>query len=106
MPAGPFQPTWDSIRQNYQMPKWFIDAKFGLFMHWGLYSVPAYHNEWYEKYMYNIFQQYHESTWGPLTTFGYKTSFRSSQSSSSMQMIGLAFQAVRRSVRCSDGAAP
>ncbi|GEM_PF-746486 len=72
MPAGPFQPTWDSIRQNYQMPKWFIDAKFGLFMHWGLYSVPAYHNEWYEKYMYNIFQQYHESTWGPLTTFGYK----------------------------------
>ena len=45
MAPGPFQPTWDSVKENYQVPQWFQDAKFGLFMHWGLYSVPAYHNE-------------------------------------------------------------
>ena len=51
-PPGPFQPTWDSLKENYQVPQWFVRAKFGLFMHWGLYSVPAHHNEWYEKHMY------------------------------------------------------
>ena len=51
------QPTWDSLKEHYEVPQWFIDAKFGLFMHWGLYSVPAYHNEWYEKHMYSTFRQ-------------------------------------------------
>jgi hypothetical protein len=51
-PPGPFQPTWDSLKENYKVPQWFAGAKFGLFMHWGLYSVPAHHNEWYEKHMY------------------------------------------------------
>src|SRR3954463_8343403 len=46
LPAGPFQPTWDSLKANYKVPQWFVEAKFGVFMHWGLYSVPAYHNEW------------------------------------------------------------
>ena len=49
---GPFEPTWDSIREHYTVPQWFIDAKFGITMHWGLFSVAAYHNEWYERYMY------------------------------------------------------
>ena len=40
-PAGPVQPTWDSIRANYKDPDWFRDAKFGIMMHWGIYSVPA-----------------------------------------------------------------
>jgi len=35
-----FQPTWESIR-THQLPEWFNDAKFGIFVHWGLYSVPA-----------------------------------------------------------------
>ena len=52
LPPGPFQPTWDSLKANYRVPQWFAGAKFGLFMHWGLYSVPAHHNEWYEKHMY------------------------------------------------------
>ena len=52
---GPVQPTWDSIREHYTVPQWFIDAKFGITMHWGLFSVAAYHNEWYEKYMYTTF---------------------------------------------------
>ena len=41
VPPGPFQPTWDSIQQNYTDPEWFRDAKFGIMMHWGIYSVPA-----------------------------------------------------------------
>jgi alpha-L-fucosidase len=69
---GPIQPTWDSIRANYTVPQWFIDAKFGITMHWGLYSVAAYHNEWYEKYMYSTFADWHAQNFGPQDKFGYK----------------------------------
>jgi alpha-L-fucosidase len=72
MAAGPFAPTWDSLKANYKTPAWFQDAKFGLFMHWGLYSVPAYHNEWYEKHMYAAFAQWHAEHFGPQEKFGYK----------------------------------
>ena len=73
-PPGPFQPTWDSLKENYQVPKWFAEAKFGLFMHWGLYSVPAHHNEWYEKHMYTDGGegQWHIDHFGPQDKFGYK----------------------------------
>jgi hypothetical protein len=33
IPPGPFAPTWDSLKENYQVPQWFVGAKFGLFMH-------------------------------------------------------------------------
>jgi alpha-L-fucosidase len=36
----PFDPTLDSVR-THQVPDWFHDAKLGIFVHWGLYSVPA-----------------------------------------------------------------
>jgi alpha-L-fucosidase len=35
-----FEPTWDSLKKH-AVPEWFRDAKFGIFIHWGLYSVPA-----------------------------------------------------------------
>ncbi len=70
--SGPFEPTWDSIGKNYKVPQWFIDGKFGIFMHWGLYSVPAYHNEWYEKHMYAAFVDWHAQHFGPQDQFGYK----------------------------------
>ena len=38
---GPYQPTWASL-DAHQLPEWFRDAKFGMFIDWGLYSVPAY----------------------------------------------------------------
>jgi alpha-L-fucosidase len=69
---GPVQPTWESIRANYSVPQWFIDAKFGITMHWGLFSVAAYHNEWYEKYMYTTFAAWHAQNFGPQDKFGYK----------------------------------
>ena len=70
--SGPFQPTWDSLRENYRVPAWFDDAKFGLFLHWGPYAVPAYHNEWYEKHMYAQYRAWHTEHFGPHDQFGYK----------------------------------
>jgi alpha-L-fucosidase len=39
--AAKYQPTWESL-QTHTAPEWYRDAKFGIFIHWGLYSVPAY----------------------------------------------------------------
>ena len=38
--SGPFEPTWDSLSHQV-CPDWYRDAKFGIFIHWGVYSVPA-----------------------------------------------------------------
>ena len=35
-----FEPTWDSLKQ-YETPKWNMDGKFGIFIHWGVYAVPT-----------------------------------------------------------------
>ncbi len=78
IPAGPFQPAWDSLKQNYKVPEWFVDAKFGIFMHWGLYSVPAFGGgsaaEWYETHLYSggATLNYHVGKYGTLDQFGYK----------------------------------
>jgi alpha-L-fucosidase len=72
LPSGPYQPTWESLKQNYKVPDWFYAAKFGVFMHWGLYAVPAHHNEWYEKHMYGADRAWHAQHFGPQEKFGYK----------------------------------
>ena len=46
-----YEPTWESLDQR-PTPQWFADAKFGIFIHWGVYSVPAWgpkgqYAEWY-----------------------------------------------------------
>lgn len=71
---GPFQPTWDSLKQ-YKIPDWYQDAKFGIFIHWGVYSVPAFGSEWYPRLMYMQGSpefKHHIETYGPQTKFGYK----------------------------------
>jgi len=71
---GPFRPDWDSLKQ-YKVPQWFEDAKFGIFIHWGAYSVPGFGNEWYPR---NMYQQgtpefkHQVATYGLQTKFGYK----------------------------------
>ncbi len=50
--AGPYQANWDSLSANNESPDWFRDAKFGIYFHWGPYSVPAYGNEHYPRTMY------------------------------------------------------
>jgi alpha-L-fucosidase len=72
--AGPFQPTWDSL-QRYKIPEWYKDAKFGIFLHWGVYAVPAFDSEWYPRNMYlqgSKDFQHEVATYGPQTKFGYK----------------------------------
>ncbi|MFG1673794.1 alpha-L-fucosidase [Micromonospora sp. NPDC049282] len=45
--------TWASVGQHPAAPEWFQDAKFGIYFHWGVFSVPAFANEWYPRNMYN-----------------------------------------------------
>src|SRR5580692_8000946 len=71
---GPFRPDWESL-QKYEVPDWYKDAKFGIFIHWGVYSVPAFGNEWYPRNMYRPDTdeyKHHLATYGPQSKFGYK----------------------------------
>lgn len=71
---GPFKAEWQSLGQ-FEVPKWFKQAKFGIFTHWGLYTVPEYHNEWYSRNMYiQGYPEYnhHRKTYGSQDKFGYK----------------------------------
>ena len=71
---GPFRPDWESL-QKYEVPEWYKDAKFGIFIHWGVYSVPAFGNEWYPRNMYNAGSdeyKHHIATYGMQDKFGYK----------------------------------
>src|SRR6478736_6018170 len=77
---GPFQPTWESITNNFKTPEWYRDAKFGLFIHWGAYAVPAFGSEWYPREMYVQGSKefaHHVATYGPQSQFGYKEFFPS-----------------------------
>lgn len=72
--AGPYTDTWDSLR-DYTAPEWYRDAKLGIFIHWGVYSVPAFNSEWYSRQMYREGteeHQHHLDTYGPHRDFGYK----------------------------------
>ncbi|MCL4862166.1 MAG: alpha-L-fucosidase [Caldilineaceae bacterium] len=72
--AGPFAANWDSLR-GYTIPSWYEDGKFGIFIHWGLYAVPAFGNEWYPRHMYLPGRpefDHHVATYGPHSQFGYK----------------------------------
>ena len=72
--AGPFTPDWESLKA-YRVPAWYQDGKFGIFIHWGVYAVPAFGNEWYPRNMYEQGSPefaHHVATYGPHTQFGYK----------------------------------
>ncbi len=73
-PVAPFEPTWESL-SAFSIPDWYQEAKFGIFIHWGVYAVPAFDNEWYPRNMYlpgtRAFE-HHRKTWGDQATFGYK----------------------------------
>ena len=71
-PEGPYEASWQSIAAHYCTPEWFQDAKFGIFIHWGVYSVPAAGSEWYPKHMYNGLAKAHKEKWGRQSQFGYK----------------------------------
>ena len=71
---GPYKDNWESL-SNYPVPKWYEDAKFGIFIHWGPYAVPAFGNEWYPRNMYlkgTPEYEHHRKTYGSQDKFGYK----------------------------------
>jgi alpha-L-fucosidase len=71
---GTFRPDWESL-QKYEVPAWYEDAKFGIFIHWGVYSVPAFSNEWYPRNMYergSEVYKHHIASYGTQDKFGYK----------------------------------
>lgn len=72
--GGPYQDTWESL-SRYNVPEWYRNAKFGIFIHWGIYSVPAFGSEWYSRNMYvkdSPEYKHHLETYGKHTEFGYK----------------------------------
>ena len=71
---GPYKPTWESL-SAYEPPRWYRNAKFGIFIHWGIYSVPAFSSEWYSRNMYiqgTPEYEHHIATYGEHKDFGYK----------------------------------
>ncbi len=71
---GRFKDNWESL-SHFQAPTWYEKAKFGIFIHWGLYSVPAFANEWYSRNMYIQGSQeyeHHLAVYGEHKDFGYK----------------------------------
>ncbi|WP_094766636.1 alpha-L-fucosidase [Pseudozobellia thermophila] len=84
-----FEPNWESIKAHYKDPEWFNDQKFGIFIHWGAYAVPAFGSEWYPRQMYmdtatfsaqlkleklgpNETYLHHKQKYGDQKKFGYK----------------------------------
>lgn len=76
--AEVFQPDWKSL-SRHEIPDWLKDAKFGVYTHWGVYSVPAHGGPDYVRNLYEGSRKdakgvhsYHVKKYGPLKEFGYK----------------------------------
>ncbi|WP_343330180.1 alpha-L-fucosidase [Polaribacter staleyi] len=69
-----YQANWESLSKHNETPEWFTDAKFGIYFHWGVYSVPAYGSEWYPWNMYkkgSSEYEHHREIYGAQEEFGY-----------------------------------
>ena len=69
-----FLPTFESLEKVNPVPEWFKDAKFGIYFHWGVYSVPAFANEWYPRNMYikgSVENNHHMETYGDVPDWPY-----------------------------------
>ena len=75
-----FEASTESLSE-YEVPEWYRDAKFGIFIHYGIYSVPAFGDEWYGHWMYmqgtksyggSDIYSHHLNTYGAASEVGYK----------------------------------
>jgi alpha-L-fucosidase len=69
-----YTPDWSSVNQHPAAPEWFQDAKFGIYFHWGVFSVPAYDSEWYPRNMYasgSNANKHHIATYGNPSAWPY-----------------------------------
>lgn len=63
---GPFKDSWESL-SAFKIPSWYREGRFGLFVHWGVYSVPSCESEWYPRLMYKKGTKscaFHEKNYG------------------------------------------
>ena len=71
---GPYKDTWESLCR-FKVPQWYQNDKFGIFIHWGIYSVPAFQGEWYVRNMHTkdhpVFK-FHREMYGEQKEFGYE----------------------------------
>ena len=49
-----YTPDWNSL-DTRPLPKWYDDAKVGIFLHWGVFSVPSFHGEWFWWFVVLLF---------------------------------------------------
>jgi alpha-L-fucosidase len=69
-----YLPTFESLEKVNPVPEWFMDAKFGIYFHWGVFSVPAFSNEWYPRTMYikgSAENKHHIETYGDISEWPY-----------------------------------
>ncbi|WP_109832864.1 alpha-L-fucosidase [Reichenbachiella versicolor] len=71
-----YEANWESLGKHKRVPEWFADSKYGIYFHWGVYSVPAFGSEWYPYRLYRTkqfpqYKEYHESKYGPIEEFHY-----------------------------------
>jgi len=69
-----YEPTWKSLARHGAAPKWYEDAVFGVYFHWGVYSVPAYGGAKYPRDMYKVNSgtyKHHCDKFGAPREFGY-----------------------------------
>ena len=72
--AKAYTADWESLAKHNEAPDWFRDAKFGIYFHWGVYSVPAFGSEWYPRNMHlkdKMEYAHHLKTYGDPSVFGY-----------------------------------
>lgn len=71
---GKYKDDWASL-SGHKTPSWYYKGKLGIFIHWGIYSVPAFGNEWYSRNMYDKDTreyEHHLTHYGKQSEFGYK----------------------------------
>ena len=81
--AQDYKPNWESLDLR-PVPKWFRDAKFGIFIHWGVYSVPGWctkgnYAEWYQQGLQTndtARQRYHQAKFGNRTYYQLADDFK------------------------------
>jgi alpha-L-fucosidase len=81
--AQSYQPNWSSLDQR-PTPQWFKDAKFGIFIHWGVYSVPGWSSkgqyaEWYQNGLNGndtARKAFHKKKFGDLTYYQVADQFK------------------------------
>ncbi|TDN95877.1 alpha-L-fucosidase [Sunxiuqinia elliptica] len=73
-----YEDSWESLAKHNEEPDWFKNAKFGIYFHWGVYSVPAFKTEWYPRHMHfehgwsdGLVYKHHLETYGHPSEFGY-----------------------------------